>query len=204
MPQRVAADHDDVDTAASHLIEEERSKSTAAWHAATTRANNKQSKQAKHMSSLSNSNAADIDARVVSFEHDERDAQEERKSISAAMLRMLAFSKVEFVRYVALDVTNNPRCKVVPVRHLQQRQQQLLRRPGDERAGIDYQVSIATVCFAGLMVHADYPVEASGKLERVCSGKDFGFLFVHLLTFGPFHCCLFCFPQDCRPVINYC
>jgi len=67
----------------------------------------------------------------------------EKRAYAEALLRTLSFANVKFVRYLALDVCNNARCKAVPTAHL--------RKSGS----VEYQVATAKVCFAGLPSFAD-------------------------------------------------
>ncbi len=69
---------------------------------------------------------------------------------SLALLRSLQFNGVKFVRYFALDVCGNIRCKARPIDFLLSK-------------GIFHdQVAIAAVCFAGLPYYADFLIEGTG------------------------------------------
>jgi hypothetical protein len=59
-------------------------------------------------------------------------------STNAALLRALRFAGVEFVRYISVDSSNNIRSKAAPLKRLLKNNK------------LDYQVSIAEVCFGGL------------------------------------------------------
>jgi glutamine synthetase len=75
---------------------------------------------------------------------------DERKAYSQALLRTLAYAKVKFVRYLAIDLYNTPRCKALPVNHLQ------------KSASVDKHVATAKIVFGGLPSFADMLVEDSG------------------------------------------
>lgn len=86
---------------------------------------------------------------------DEQEGEGEPSSAYAtALLRSLHFSGVQFLRYFTVDVCNNVRCKVKPVGHLLQNQK-----------GLEGEVSIASVCYAGLPYYADYMIANETGLD---------------------------------------
>lgn len=60
-----------------------------------------------------------------------------------ALLRALKVAGVLFIRYIAVDTSNNIRCKAVPLKRLRSSNK------------LDYQVSIAEACFGGLPAYGD-------------------------------------------------
>lgn len=70
-------------------------------------------------------------------------------STNAALLRALRFAGVEFVRYISVDSSNNIRSKAAPLKRLLKNNK------------LDYQVSIAEVCFGGLPAYGDAMVSGS-------------------------------------------
>ena len=77
---------------------------------------------------------------------------------STALLRSLQHGGVKFLRYIAVDVCNNIRCKAIPIDHL-------LRNRG-EAVTLDCQVSVAEVCCGGLPFYADYIIGGTGLDAR--------------------------------------
>jgi glutamine synthetase len=77
-------------------------------------------------------------------------SDDERKAYSQALLRTLTYANVKFVRYLAIDLYNTPRCKALPVSFLQ------------KSASIDTHVAYAKCVFGGLPSFADVMVEGSG------------------------------------------
>ena len=78
--------------------------------------------------------------------------------LETALIRSLVAAKVEFVRYVALDLYNAIRCKVIPLKRIQ-----------ESPSFVDFPVAMAKVCFAGLPTFQDSPdpdcgLDASGSL----------------------------------------
>jgi glutamine synthetase len=71
---------------------------------------------------------------------------------TTALLRSLHFSGVQFLRYFSIDACGNIRCKVKPVDYLLKSAEPTLEN----------QVSIASVCFAGLPFYADEMIEGTG------------------------------------------
>jgi glutamine synthetase len=77
-------------------------------------------------------------------------SDDERKVYSQALLRTLTYANVKFVRYLAIDLYNTPRCKALPVKYLL------------TTSSIDAQVAYAKCVFGGLPSFADIMVEGSG------------------------------------------
>jgi glutamine synthetase len=77
-------------------------------------------------------------------------SDDERKAYSQALLRTLTYANVKFVRYLAIDLYNTPRCKALPVNYLQ------------KSASVDTHVAYAKCVFGGLPPFADMMVEGSG------------------------------------------
>ena len=82
---------------------------------------------------------------------------------TTALLRSLHFSGVKFLRFFTVDVCNNVRCKVKPVDHL------LLKKKNNNNnnnvavvSSLDYQVSVAEVCYAGLPYYSDHIIDGTG------------------------------------------
>jgi glutamine synthetase len=73
------------------------------------------------------------------------------RKLTIALLRSLSFAKVQFIRYLALDVGNNVRCKVVPVSYLRRHPRRFLEG-----------VTFAEVCLGGLTSYADQIQAESG------------------------------------------
>lgn len=71
---------------------------------------------------------------------------------TTALIRSMQFSGVQFLRYMTVDACNNIRCKVKPVKHL-------LR---SNATSLNNEVSIASVCYAGLPHFADYMIDGTG------------------------------------------
>jgi glutamine synthetase len=75
---------------------------------------------------------------------------DEREAYSQALIRTLAYANVKFVRYLAIDLYNTPRCKALLVSQLQ------------KCAAVDNHVAIAKCVFGGLPSFADTLVDGSG------------------------------------------
>lgn len=72
------------------------------------------------------------------------------KPYAQALVRALSAAGVEFVRFLALDVCNMPRCKMIPLDRIRKSLQ------------FDYQTSTASIVFAGLPSFADAGQPDSG------------------------------------------
>lgn len=81
----------------------------------------------------------------------------QERAYTTALLRSMQFSGVQFLRYVTVDACNNIRCKVVPVKHLQR-----TNNNTTTASCLNNQVSIASVCYAGLPHFADIMIEGTG------------------------------------------
>lgn len=93
--------------------------------------------------------------------------QNEKSASAIALLRAMQFGGVKFLRYFTVDVCNNIRCKVKPVDQLLS----TLTNEGSSSSsssssGLDYQVSIAEVCYGGLPSYADYMIDGTGLSAR--------------------------------------
>jgi hypothetical protein len=84
--------------------------------------------------------------------------QTQDSAYATALLRSLQFSGVQFLRYFTVDVCNNVRCKVKPVDHL--------LKAGNGVVTLENQVSIASVCYAGLPFYADSMIAGTGMDAR--------------------------------------
>lgn len=80
------------------------------------------------------------------------DASKKLVGYSDALLRTLSFANVKLVRFLALDVVNQPRCKAVPLKHLRRHSRSLE----------DHPVAFAQVVLAGLPNYGDAMVDGSG------------------------------------------
>eukprot|EP00980_Cylindrotheca_fusiformis_P030854 scaffold25523_cov108-Cylindrotheca_fusiformis.AAC.1 len=76
------------------------------------------------------------------------DANNKEAAVSKALLRNLHFHGVKFIRYMIVDLCNNIRCKVKPVK-------QLLLSSSSEDSLFDFQVSMAEINCGGLPNYAD-------------------------------------------------
>jgi glutamine synthetase len=83
--------------------------------------------------------------------------QTKDSAYATALLRSLHSSGVQFLRYFTVDVCNNVRCKAKPVDHL------LAAGSG---VSLENQVSIASVCYAGLPYYADFMIAGTGMDAR--------------------------------------
>src|SRR3569623_1815261 len=72
-------------------------------------------------------------------------------SYSQALIRRLAYHKVQLVRFVTLDVVNTPRCKAVTVKYLK-----------DSSCPINLPIPFAKVVMAGLPSFADMMIADTG------------------------------------------
>ena len=72
-------------------------------------------------------------------------------STALTLLTALKAAGVQFLRYTAIDASNTPRAKAVPIDRLL----------ADPRQFYDGGLSIAEVCFSGLPSYADHLVPAS-------------------------------------------
>ena len=79
---------------------------------------------------------------------------------ATALLRSLHFSGVQFIRYCTVDAFNNIRCKGKPVEHLLL--QQRGTSDGSTSSGLEGQVGIAEVCYAGLPYYVDTAIDGTG------------------------------------------
>ena len=77
-----------------------------------------------------------------------------------ALLKSLKYNGgIKFLRYLTIDVCNNIRCKVIPIDHLLQKASECIDDEEDSDSSnnfsLNYQVSIATICYGGLPYYAD-------------------------------------------------
>jgi len=85
-----------------------------------------------------------------------------------ALLRSLLHAKVPFLRFTAVDVCNNIRCKAVPLKELLDKiiQPQSSSSSSEDltcASPLDSLVSIATVCFAGLPSFGDITLDGTAR-----------------------------------------
>lgn len=81
---------------------------------------------------------------------------------TTALLRSLHFSGVKFLRFFTVDVCNNVRCKVKPVDHLLLKKNNQNNNNMAVASSLDYQVSVAEVCYAGLPYYSDHIIDGTG------------------------------------------
>ena len=97
----------------------------------------------------------------------------ERRAYSQALLRTLSYANVKFVRFLAFDLYNSPRCKALPVSYLQ------------KSATVDTHVASAKCVFGGLPSFADTIVDDSGLTaqDTIVFRPDLSTL--HILPYSP-------------------
>jgi len=97
----------------------------------------------------------------------------ERRAYSQALLRTLSYANVKFVRFLAFDLYNTPRCKALPVSYLQ------------KSATVDTHVATAKCVFGGLPSFADAIVDDSGLTaqDTIVFRPDLSTL--HILPYSP-------------------
>lgn len=113
--------------------------------------------------------------------------QEEAANYSIALVRSLRFAGVKFLRYAALDICNNTRCKAVPL--------DLIFRAG---SSLNKRVSVAKVCYGGLPSFADSMVPDSGLDGSEAVTLSPAMETLRILPYAPLSALVICNLQDSK------